>query len=428
MAGSPGAIQRHGKGVDNFEQEYGASLEVASYRTQPKPHAGIPERSHTLEFGWTDEQRQLGQAAVDFARKELNVDLAARDHASGFPRKAWLRCAEFGVQGLPIPEDLGGQGADLLTTALVLESLGYGCQDNGLLFAINAHLWSCALPIWKFGDDRQWRRYLPALCCGSMIGVQAVTEVGSGSDAFAVSTKAVPDGDHYILNGSKIFITNAPVSDILIVLAQAGSRGSVEDLCAFIVERETQGVLVSPPFDKLGLRTSPLGEITFTDCRVPVSALLGGPGAGMTIFNTTIEWERSFILASTLGTMRRQIEESVEHASTHRRFGQPIGKNQSVANRIVDMKVQLEAARLLLYQLAWLKDQGKRTTLESAIVKLFLSQAFVDSSVSAFETFGAQAYINGTAQERNLRDSLASRIYSGTSDIQRVIIARLLGM
>jgi alkylation response protein AidB-like acyl-CoA dehydrogenase len=381
-----------------------------------------------VEFGWTDEQRQLGQAAVEFARKELNADLAARDHASGFPHKAWLRCAEFGVQGLPIPEDLGGQGADLITTALVLESLGYGCQDNGLLFAINAHLWSCALPIWKFGDDRQRRRYLPALCSGSMIGVQAVTEAGSGSDAFAVSTKAVPDGGHYILNGSKIFITNAPVCDVLIVLARAGSKVSVEDLCAFIVERETPGLLVGQPFDKLGLRTSPLGELTLADCRVPASALLGGPGAGMTVFNTTIEWERSFILASTLGTMRRQLEESVEYASTHCRFGQPIGKNQSVANRIVDMKVRLDAARLLVYQLAWLKDQGRRTTLESAIVKLFLSQAFVESSVSAFETFGAQAYITGTAQERNLRDSLASRIYSGTSDIQRVIIARLLGL
>jgi alkylation response protein AidB-like acyl-CoA dehydrogenase len=381
-----------------------------------------------MEFDWTDEQRQLGQVAFEFARKELNADLAARDQASGFPHKAWLRCAEFGVQGLPIPEDLGGQGADLVTTALVLESLGYGCQDNGLLFAINAHLWSCALPIWKFGDDRQRRRYLPALCDGSMIGVQAVTEACSGSDAFAVSTKAEPDGGHYVLNGSKIFITNAPVCDILIVLARAGSEASVEDLCAFIVERETPGLLVGQPFDKLGLRTSPLGQVTLADCRVPASALLGGPGAGMTVFNTTIEWERSFILASTLGTMRRQLEESVEYASTHCRFGQPIGKNQSVANRIVDMKVRLDAARLLLYQLAWLKDQGRRTTLESAIVKLFLSQAFVESSVSAFETFGAQAYITGTAQERNLRDSLASRIYSGTSDIQRVIIARRLGL
>jgi alkylation response protein AidB-like acyl-CoA dehydrogenase len=382
-----------------------------------------------VDFGWTDEQWRLGQAVAEFARKELNNDLVARDRAARFPHKAWLRCAEFGVQGLPIPEALGGQGADLVTTVLLLESLGYGCRDNGLLFAINAHLWSCAVPIWKFGDDRQRRRYLPPLCNGSMIGLQAVTEAGSGSDAFAVSTRAVPDGDHYVLNGSKIFITNAPVADVLIVLATVGSNeNNAADLCAFIVERETPGLAVSQPFDTLGLRTSSLGELTFTDCRVPASGLLGGLGAGMTVFNTTIDWERSFILATALGTMRRQVEESIEHASGHSRFGQPIGKNQSVANRIVDMRVRLDAARLLMYQLAWLKEQGRHTTLESAVVKLFLSEAFIESSVAAFETFGAQAYMAGTPQERDLRDSLASRIYSGTSDVQRIIVGRLIGL
>ena len=186
--------------------------------------------------------------------------------------------------------------------------------------------------------------------------------------------------------------------------------------------------MVSQPFEKLGLRTSPWVKSLSQTVACPPRPSSAVTVQGMTVFNTTIEWERSFILASALGTMRRQLEESINYASTHQRFGQPIGKNQSVANRIVDMRVTLDAARLLTYQLAWLKDQGKRTTLESAIVKLFLSQAFVDSSLSAFETFGAQAYIVGTAQERNLRDSLASRIYSGTSDIQRIIIARLLGL
>lgn len=381
-----------------------------------------------MEFGWTDEQRQIGQAAVEFARNELNTDVAARDHEARFPRKAWLRCAEFGVQGLPIPVAHGGQGADLVTTALVLESLGYGCEDNGLLFALNAHLWSCTVPIWKFGDDAQRCRYLPWLCDGSVIGAHAVTEAGSGSDAYAVSTTAVPDGEHYILNGTKIFITNASVADVGLVLARSGGNGNVADLSMFIVELDQPGITVSQPYDKLGLRTSPLCEIAFTDCRVPASALLGGPGAGMAVFNAGIEWERSFILASALGTMRRQLEESVRHARGHNRFGQPIGRNQSVANRIVDMRVRLDAARLLMYQVAWLKDQGRHTTLESAIVKLFLSEAFVESSAAAFQTFGAQAYIAGTPQERDVRDSLASRIYSGTSDIQRVIISRLLGL
>ena len=381
-----------------------------------------------MEFGWSEEQRLLGESAVEFAQKELNAGLQEPGNSSGFPHKEWLRCAEFGVQGMPIPEQFGGQGADLATTALVLESLGFGCHDNGLLFSINAHLWSCALPIWKFGDDSQRRRYLPPLCDGSLIGVQAVTEAGSGSDALAVSTTAVADGDHYVLNGSKIFITNAPVAGLLVVLARTGKKGNIGGLATFIVERETPGLTVSQPFDKLGLNSSPMGEVTFSDCRVPASALLGGPGAGMTVFNTTIEWERSFIMASALGTMRRQLDETISQASTHERFGQPIGKNQAVAHRIVDMRVRLDASRLLLYQLAWLKDQGKRTGLESAIVKLFLSEAFVESSYAAFQTFGAQAYIAPNAQERNLRDSLAGRIYSGTSDIQRMIIARIMGL
>lgn len=381
-----------------------------------------------MDFGWSDDQRLLADAAVEFARKELSPALLELDQASGFPHKAWLRCAEFGVLGMPFPEELGGQGADLVTTALLLESVGFGCQDNGLLFSIGAHMWACSLPIWKFGDDRQRQQYLPALCDGSLIGVQAVTESGSGSDAFAVSTTAKADGDDYILNGSKIFITNAPVAGLVIVLAQAGEKGSIGQLCAFLVERDTPGLIVSQPFEKVGLRTSPIGEITFSDCRVPASSLLGGAGAGMTVFNTTIEWERSFIMATALGTMRRQLDETVERASSHERFGQPIGKNQAVANRIVDMRVRLDAARLMLYQLAWLKDQRKRTGLESAIVKLFLSEAFVDSSHAAFDTFGAEAYISGNAQERDLRDSLASKIYSGTSDIQRIIIARMLGL
>jgi alkylation response protein AidB-like acyl-CoA dehydrogenase len=381
-----------------------------------------------VEFGWSEEQRLLGESAVEFAQKELNAAIQELGRGAGFSHKAWLRCAEFGVQGLPIPEEFGGQGADLVTSALVLESLGFGCQDNGLLFSINAHLWSCALPIWKFGDDSQRRRYLPSLCDGSLIGVQAVTEADSGSDALSVSTTAVPDGQHYVLNGSKIFITNAPVAGLLVVLARTGNKGNIGALGTFIVERETPGLTVSQPFEKLGLNSSPMGEVTFSDCRVPASALLGGPGAGMAVFNTTIEWERSFIMASALGTMRRQLEETIRQASTHERFGQPIGKNQAVAHRIVDMRVRLDASRLLLYQLAWLKDQGKRTGLESAIVKLFLSEAFVESSYAAFQTFGAQAYIPPNSQERNLRDSLASRIYSGTSDIQRMIIARTLGL
>jgi alkylation response protein AidB-like acyl-CoA dehydrogenase len=384
-----------------------------------------------LDFTWSQEQRDLRASAERFAREELaGEDLAERDQDSCFSRESWRRCADFGALGLPVPVEFGGQGAGALDTVLVLEALGYGCRDNGLLFSLGAHLWSCALPILRFGTQEQKKRYLPALCDGSLIGVQAVTETGSGSDALAVSTTATPtpDGRHFILDGAKSFITNAPVADVFIVLAAVPGLPRMSGLCAFVVERGVPGLSTGAPFGKMGLRTSPLSEVLFQDCRVPAEAMLGTPGSGMTVFNTTIEWERSFILAPALGTMRRQLEESIEHARTHQRFGQPIGRNQAVSHRIADMAVDLEAARLMLYHLAWLKDQGRRTTMESAMVKLLLSESFVRSSTASLETHGAYGYMTGSPQERDLRDALAGKIYSGTTDIQRNIIAGMLGM
>ncbi|MFE4924873.1 acyl-CoA dehydrogenase family protein [Streptomyces sp. NPDC056661] len=381
-----------------------------------------------MDFGLTDEQRQLQDSVVHLARKELATDLAQREDPGWFSAKAWQRCADFGIQGLPVPERFGGQGADLVTTTVALESLGYGCADNGFLFSLHAHLWSCVLPILRFGNADQQARYLPSLCNGSLVGVQAITEHASGSDALAVKTTATPFRDGYVLNGAKTYITNAPVAGLFLILAALPDRADMDRLCVFVVDRDSRGLSVGAPIGKLGLHSSPMAELYLTDCHVPSSALLAEPGSGMTVFTTTIEWERGFVLASAVGTMRRQLDEAIDHARTHRRFGTPIGHNQAISSRIVDMRVRLDAARLLLYQLAWLKDQDRRTTLESAIVKLFLSESFVQNSMSAFELYGAAGYMDGTPPERDLRDSLASRIYSGTSDIQRMIIARLLGL
>jgi len=381
-----------------------------------------------VDFGWSQEQRQLRESAIRFARAELDRDVADRDRQRRFPVEEWKQCAGFGVQGLPIPERFGGQGADLVTTTMVLEALGYGCRDNGLLFSLGAHLWSCALPVLRFGSAEQQARYLPPLCAGSMVGVQAVTETGSGSDALAVATTAKADGDRYVLSGSKVFITNAPVAGLFVVLASSDRQAGAAGLSAFLVERDCPGLSVGEPVGKLGLHTSPMAEVVLDGCTVPATALLGGPGAGMAVFSTTIEWERSFILASAVGAMQRQLEEALAHARSHTRFGKPIGRNQSVAHRLVDMRVRWEASRWLLYHLAWLKDQGRRTPLESAVVKLFLSESLVQSSLSAMETFGGYGYMADTTQERDVRDALASRVYSGTSDIQRNLIAGLLGL
>lgn len=381
-----------------------------------------------MDFSFTDEQERLRSELSRFARQELNDGLRERDAAHAFSEDGWKRAAAFGVHGMAVPEEHGGSGADPLTIAVALEALGHGCRDNGLLFSINAHLWSCVLPIVKFGDEEQKRRYLPGLADGSLIGVQAMTEPETGSDAFALTTRAVPGDGCYTLTGTKTFITNAPVAGLFVVFATTGRDRGIGGLCAFLVERTTPGLSVGEPFRKMGLHTSPMSEVVLDGCRVPASSRLGSEGAGMAIFNTSMDWERSFILATAVGTAQRQLEESVAYARQRRQFGQPIGKFQAVSHRLVDMRVRLDAARLLLYRMAWLKSQGRSTAIESGVAKLYISEMFVQSSLDALQTHGGSGYLEEAGFERDVRDALAGRIYSGTSDIQRNNIARRMGL
>ncbi|MGH9053438.1 MAG: acyl-CoA dehydrogenase family protein [Acidimicrobiia bacterium] len=381
-----------------------------------------------MDFEWTEEQRSFRQAVVEFAERELNKDLLQRDAEGTFHRETWRRCADFGIQGLPVPEEYGGQGADPLTTMLAMEALGYGCRDNGLIFSLNAHMWSCEIPILRFGSEEQRRRYLPGLCDGSLIGVQGMSEPASGSDAFSLSTLVRPTDEGYLLNGSKTFITNAPVADLFVVFASTDRSKGAFGISAFLLERDTPGLVVGQPFHKMGLRTSPMSELVLSDCRIPSDSLLGPAGAGMAIFNHSMDWERGCILAGSVGTMQRQLEQAVAYARERRQFGQPIGKFQAVAHRLVDMKVRLEAGRLLLYHLGWLKAQGKPTTTESAMVKLFLSESFVQSSLDAIQVHGGYGYMSESEIERDLRDAIAARIYSGTSEVQKNLIARGMGL
>ena len=381
-----------------------------------------------MDFDWTAEQVAYRTSVVEFARRHLNDGVMTGDAAMTFPAEAWKRCAEFGLQGLPVPIEYGGQGADPLTIALAMEALGYGCEDNGLIFSLNAQMWSCEAPLIRFGTEEQKQRYLPGLCDGSLIGVQGMTEPGSGSDAFSLTTTARLDGDSYVLNGAKTFITNAPIADIFVVFAATDRSKGVFGLSAFLVDRGCPGMNIGAPFHKMGLRTSPMSELTFDECPVPASSILGPAGAGLAIFNHSMTWERGLILASAVGTMQRQLETSLEYARQRHQFGRPIGKNQAVANRLVDMKVRLEAGRLLLYNLAWAMGKGRPTVMESAIVKLFLSESWVQSSLDTLTTHGGLGYMSEAEVERGLRDALGSRIYSGTSDIQRNLIARHLGL
>ncbi|MGH2597667.1 MAG: acyl-CoA dehydrogenase family protein [Actinomycetota bacterium] len=381
-----------------------------------------------MEFGWSDEQQRLKDEIVRFAENELNDDLVQRDIDSEFSLDAWKKCAAFGIQGLPMPAEYGGGGVDAVTVMLAMEALGYGCRDNGLIFSLNAQMWSCQTPILRSGTEEQRQRYLPGLCDGSVIGVQCMTEPDSGSDAFALRTTATKSGDGYLLNGTKTFITNAPIADVFVVFASTDASKSFAGITAFLVDRHASGVSIGQPFKKMGLRTSPMSEVTFEDCTVPSTARLGPEGAGAAIFNSSMDWERSCILASTVGAMERQVERCIAYARERRQFGEPIGKFQAVSHKIVDMKIRLETSRLLLYRLGWQKRDGKSVPMESAMTKVYLSECFVQSSMDALQIHGGYGYLAELELEREVRDAIASRIYSGTSEIQRNLVASHLGL
>jgi alkylation response protein AidB-like acyl-CoA dehydrogenase len=255
-----------------------------------------------------------------------------------------------------------------------------------------------------------------------------MSEPDSGSDAYSLRAKAERTSDGYVLNGTKMFVTNAPVADVALVFATVNPAKRIGGVTAFLVDKGTPGFRVSRNIEKMGLRTSPMGELILEDCCVPLESRLGPEGAGSSIFNSSMEWERSCILGSHVGAMERQLELSVAYARERRQFGQAIGKFQSISNRIADMKVRLETARLLLYKVAWLKQMGKPAIMEAALAKLYLSECYVQSSLDAIRTHGGYGYMTELEIERELRDAVGGTLYSGTSDIQRKIIASWLGL
>lgn len=381
-----------------------------------------------MDFGWTQEQLDRRAEVVDFARTELGADLAARDRDGVFPRADWERCARFGVLGLSVPEEYGGSRVDLPTAMLVMEGLGYGCADNGLAFALNTQLWTVQHPIVRFGTEEQKRRFLPDMCAGRALGAHALTEPGSGSDAFSLRMRAEKKDGGYVLNGRKVYVTMGPIADLALVFAATRPDAGKWGISAFLVEKKRAGYSAGPARDKMGLRTVPFGDLVLEDCFVPEENRLGPEGAGVSISTHSLEIERCCILASQLGAMERQLEASIEHARTREQFGRPIGDFQSVSNRIADMKLRLETARLLLHKVAWLEESGRPAMMEAALLKLHLSESFVASGLDAIRIHGGRGYLSETGVERDLRDAIGGVLYAGTSDIQRNIVARLLGL
>ncbi|MFK7936435.1 MAG: acyl-CoA dehydrogenase family protein [Saprospiraceae bacterium] len=383
-----------------------------------------------MDFSIAPSLLAYRKAVTEFAEQELDFDPIETDETSTFPRAAWQKCADFGIQGLSVAKKYGGkhEQPDIIEAVLAMEGFGYGCKDGGLALALNAQMWTVQMPLAHFGTDAQREKYLPALTSGKSIAAHALTEPDAGSDVYQLQMTAEKVDGGYLLNGAKCYITLAPIADLILLFASTNPKAGKWGVTAFLVEKGTLGLHQKTMQTKMGLRSVPIGELALENCLIPEENRLGKEGAGFSIMNHSLEYDRCCILASQLGTMERQLEETITYVKKRKQFGQSIGKFQSVSNRIADMKLRLETARLLLYKVAWLKQNGKSAMLEAAMLKLHLGESFVASSLDAIRSHGAKGYLTEYGVERHLRDAVGGILYAGTSDIQRNIIARLMGI
>jgi len=381
-----------------------------------------------MDFTLTKEQHEIQKAITDFAQKELNPGIVERDRAAIFPRELWDKCAKMRLMALPFPEIYGGDEFDFMTTVAAFQALGRSCRDSGLVHALATQLIS-GIQILLFGSEEQKCLLLPDLASGKYIYAQAITEPDSGSDAFAMRTAAVREGDNFILNGTKAFITNGPVCDCALVFAITNpAKKTLGGYSCFHVSADNPGFSKGKPVEKLGLRTLTNGELIFSDCRISTRGLIGREGQGMIVFSEAMEWERTLIPACLLGEMERVLEDSIRYAKDRQAFGKPIAEFQAISHKIARMKMNVELGRLALYSAATMKNNKKRAALETSVAKYFISENLKQACLDAVQIYGGYGYMTEYEIERGLRDSIASTIYSGTSEMQANIIARLAGL
>lgn len=383
-----------------------------------------------MEFSLTEEQIAFKKAVYEFAKNEIGgnqEEILKADENNEFRWNAWKKMADYGLLGLPFPEKYGGQGASVLTTTLAAEAFGKGATDAGLCLSWGAHMVLCGVPIWLLGTEEQRQKYLPRICDGTWIGGFALTEPNAGSDAASVQTTAKKTGDKYILNGTKMFITNGPIGKIFVTIASTDKSAKHFGISAFIVESDFPGFSVSKKLNKMGVRTSPTAELVFDNCEVPQENLIGQEGMGFVqVAQTILEWERSCLLAPGVGGMERMLETCIKYAKERYQFGRPIAEFQAIQHKLADMKVALEACKLLIYQVAWLKDQGIPAMLEASIAKLFVSEVGMRCAEEAVQIHGGYGYMKEYPVERGFRDAKLGTIGGGTSEIQKMIISRLV--
>lgn len=379
-----------------------------------------------MDFTITDEQQALREGAKTFGAKEVFPTVLEREPAAVWDDALWKKMGAEGYLGAPIPEEYGGTGLSAVETCLVKEGFAEGARDNGLALAWGAHTILCAVPIWKLGSEEMKKKYLPKMCTGEWTGGFCLSEPGSGSDAASMRTRAVKKGDKWILNGTKMWITNGPIGHHFVVTAVTDPEAKAFGISTFIVDADSPGFKVGQKIEKMGMKTSTTSEIIFEDCEVPKENLLGPLGTGFVgTAKMILGWERSCLLAPGVGGMKANLDATVRYAEEREQFNRPIGKFQAVRHMIADMRVRYEISRLLVYRVAYHLDSGDEPPLvDAAIAKIFAGEAAQVSARDAIQLHGGNGYTPEYHVERSLRDAMLGTIGAGTSEVQRSIIAR----
>ena len=378
-----------------------------------------------MDFNLTEEQEFIRQAARDFAESEIKPGAGERDLNAEFPVEIVKQMGELGFMGVAVPEQWGGAGAGYLSYALALEEISRADAGVGVIMSVNNSL-ACD-PILASGTEAQKEKYLKKLASGEQLGSYSLTEPGAGSDAGSLKTTAVKDGNEYVLNGSKAFTTNGDSCDLTVTYAKTDPEApSGKGISAFIIEKGTPGFNVGKHEDKLGIRCSDCVSYSFEDCRVPAENLLGEEGEGFKIALATLDIGRLGIAAQAVGIAQACLDESVAYSKEREQFGKPISYFQAIQWKLADMAMEIDAARLMLWRTAYLRDQGTRHTKESSMTKLFASETAMRAGLQAVQVHGGYGYIKEYPVERFMRDAKITEIYEGTSEVQRLVIARNL--
>jgi len=374
-----------------------------------------------MEFSFTEEQELIRKNAREFAAKHVDPIAAEIDENSRHPAELFQKLAKGGWMGIPIPEKYGGAGADFLTHAIVVEEISRACTSTG--FTLSFHAGIIGTMLYLFGNEDQKKKYLIPLAQGRHLGAFTLTEPGAGTDVMAVTTAAVRDGNEYVINGTKTFVSNGPIADTYIVFCWTDKSAGRKGMSTFIVPRGTTGLKPGKHFEKMGLRASQTSEVVFNECRVPGENLLGQEGAGLAMAMNGFDHGRIGIAAQAIGVLQAALDESIKYSKERVQFGKPIARQQAIAWMISDMATDLSAARLLAYHAAWLRDNNQAFGKEASMAKLFATEAAMRHTVKAVQIHGGYGYIQGTKVERLMRDAKIAEVYEGTSEAQRMVIS-----